>query len=856
LAVACDYQFIEVILCMLQESLGMKVSPGNLKHVEALNEQLDCHSFANSVTLSICRALLLSEKSGSSSETNEEIAHRNVEYLKYQATLAAEFEREYVSLNLPLPPACELLHNNIIEDSIVRNRSDSTAVKQTFITSLRFKCFDVIVNASLCQHKHEYAFDESETPAELLRSLDYFFELHPKPLDADVNSRVRFDSALTFFYLALPLEGSFIQYPFATQYYCTELHSVLHDEANVESSFDGIMVVVDSLFRSYVCTFCDRPSASFFSSVQSLNVERKSSSKPEVHSADLMCSMISLICKCLSVLKKCLSITFISLIAPDLIKSRHSVFGGESGEGMPWLNLTYKVCADIDVALDDGPGQCALVVHQLKVVEGSLDFISHLLPLCKLTHKEVEEMNGLCSGICTLLWKIACKRKTKNLSFFRPTLRLLILRVPFLTANMNTSHFFFNPLPTKGRHFIMKAAQQCFSYLKLWHKERPGQWHAKIREESADPREPDALSFGTIDEWSSCLDIVLSAFDQIWVFMNKIFRTKAPTSTEVDGKLFSQDALHIKNDLESMLVTLCDFLGEADEVKDHQQSECILYALLLSPRSKNLLSTVLNRVAQTIKSAVKYLHQGLDNASNNEVSVLYSISCLASLVDNSKVPCSKKDFAAGTRKWFDLERKRSDALKKTTSLACRDNYSSFLGRLPAVLFRIELFETSLQCFSASFRLAIRIRSDSSCLYEKIWQNVQCIRKKSRVQQQSAKCDSIVLKSLSSYFSTAKQSGSFGMAIILDNGNEEDDNSPSESNNSADYHDNDLIYSFCLGRDSRRKKRARMQSLGKVWNKRHISVPRSRNKAVDDWLQSDSDLGDDTFADLEDFLVLG
>jgi hypothetical protein len=36
-----------------------------------------------------------------------------------------------------------------------------------------------------------------------------------------------------------------------------------------------------------------------------------------------------------------------------------------------------------------------------------------------------------------------------------------------------------------------------------------------------------------------------------------------------------------------------------------------------------------------------------------------------------------------------------------------------------------------------------------------------------------KCDSIVLKNLSSYFSTAKQSGSFGMAIILDNGNEED-----------------------------------------------------------------------------------
>lgn len=110
----------------------------------------------------------------------------------------------------------------------------------------------------------------------------------------------------------------------------------------------------------------------------------------------------------------------------------------------------------------------------------------------------------------------------------------------------------------------------------------------------------------------------------------------------------------------------------------------------------------------------------------------------------------------------------------------------------------------------------------------------------------------VLKSFSNFFSTAKQSGSFGMAVILDNGNEEDDNSPS----AADYHDNDLMYSFCLGRASRRKKRARVQSLRKAWNKRHISVSRSRNKAVDDWLQSDSDLGDDTFADLEDFLVPG
>jgi bifunctional ADP-heptose synthase (sugar kinase/adenylyltransferase) len=41
---------------------------------------------------------------------------------------------------------------------------------------------------------------------------------------------------------------------------------------------------------------------------------------------------------------------------------------------------------------------------------------------------------------------------------------------------MNTSHFFFTPLPTNGRHFIRSAAQKCSSYLKLWHKEkRPGQ---------------------------------------------------------------------------------------------------------------------------------------------------------------------------------------------------------------------------------------------------------------------------------------------------------------------------------------------------------------------------------------------
>jgi hypothetical protein len=209
--------------------------------------------------------------------------------------------------------------------------------------------------------------------------------------------------------------------------------------------------------------------------------------------------MITLICKCLSVLRSCLSRTVISPVASEFINIRQLVFGGESCKGMPWLNLINKVCADVDVALGDDSDRCSFLVHQLKIVEGSLDFISVLLPLCKLSHREVEVLNGLCSGICTVLWSIACKRKIKNWPFLRPTLRLLLLRVPFLTASMNTSNFFLSPSPFNGGYFILKAAQQCFNFLKSWHKEeKKCQWNAKMLEESAKSREPDALSFGFI----------------------------------------------------------------------------------------------------------------------------------------------------------------------------------------------------------------------------------------------------------------------------------------------------------------------------------------------------------------------
>jgi len=172
---------------------------------------------------------------------------------------------------------------------------------------------------------------------------------------------------------------------------------------------------------------------------------------------------------------------------------------------------------------------------------------------------------------------------------------------------------------------------------------------------------------------------------------------------------------------------------------------------------------------------------------------------------------------------------------------------------------MEKYESSLQALLVALRVAARKKLKLFSFYNTLFLNV--VSNSERVPQcRTTKTNHwTILRHLSQYISTSSESNDFGMAIILDNISPDDNEVQNESKEKILKEGEsvgDILFGPTTTKIITRKKRKRSQSLRGIWNMHRTPVPRSRNAAVDEWLQTESDFDGDTFADLEDFLVPG
>ena len=838
-------------------------------------KHLDRRSAVSSIAASVCKALLSWLFCPSASC---DLSDRKSDCLLYQKTLAAEFEFELKSVNLALKKRLSptYIEKETSMSSFLASSHKMPKPTHAVMDHLRSSCLDVILCFLLSRDKVEAYADETQSSNELLIAIDGLLKAHDMPSNIDANSKIRIDSATSFFNLTKFSDTPF-RYYYAVKYYCNTTQSeMLKDATTMEIGLINTISLMDSLSQMHHQAACmDRTSWLLFmdpeenSSTEQIDPE-KDSSIVERFSTDIKWFIINALWSCFINLKKRLLLSNVSLDNLARVQPL-TVFGkvdlGEgSGIKLP-LALICRVCVDTKRTIDSESAEFLVAKCQLKCIDTALDVVALLLHSHNLTFDEIEEIDEFCKTLSTSLWSIACSCTISDCAVMKTTLRLLLVRVPLLRAGIRPSRSFFKVPLFCCSHSIVEATRQCFHRLKAWHKqERQGEWDQKLVRETH-VTQNKALNFLTADVWSWCLECVLSALSQVLAFMGKSLRTESGNSKESVDNLMSQNsllhgALNTKNDLECMIVIFCEILGSVEKAHNSQGYECSIYAELLSSRSKVLLSVVLDRLAQTIESATRYLCKlldGSDSIAMVSTAAVNSIACIACLIDNSCVPYSAKDLAARTRKWLSAERKRAALLKKHAKLVFHVEDSSILSRLPKVLFRMEKYESSLQALLVVLRKAARAKLKLFSFYNIVFLNV--VSNSDGVSQyRTTKTNHwTILRHLSQYISTSSESNDFGMAVILDNVSPDDDEAQNESKGMV------LKEGECVGDNLfgptttkfiTRKKRKRSHSLRGIWNMHRAPVPRSRNAAVDEWLQTESDFDGDTFADLEDFLVPG
>ena len=843
----------------------------------------DRHSTVYSVAVSCCKALILNLCAETKDRLGKygERKSQKTECVWYQEALATEcgFEHNCIELLSKNRIASFFAGTRMIELALLPECSINSKSYVEKTASMRSDCLDVFLFYFLNPYKVVGSFGDTPTTFDVFKVVNYLLRFHGRSSDTDTFSKGEVVvPAVSFFNATRCLDIADAHYFPAVKHYCRVIQStILDDGASAEVSVEKIVKLVHCLYQIHA----DGPLrvGSEANSVSKLNDDRDRTA------SDFKNSVLCALLNCLIALKRRLSFSFESLDPPKFLahafvvrSTSVAVEGTASKKSFSWCDFIYRLSVDLNSTLVAGSSDATTIKYQLNCIETALDVATLLLSTCRTTNEESEELIKFCEAVSTSLWTIACNSEIKQFTLLKSTLRLVLMRVPLFWARIRMLHFICGVSSFSSNHFAMVAAKQCLGRLKIWYEEsQQGEWTwHEGKEDDTEPFLPrETLCFATAEAWSWSFECSLSALEQMWSLVGKSIRSKSDVSWKIGADTVAQvhtnNASRIKIDLERTLIMLCDILGPMHNVKDHESDESPICAELLSPAAKLRLASCVHRVARTMQIAIQYLLKRLHDSNSDCVtlaSVLDSLSCVAALVDNSSVLLTK-NLAQRTRRWFSIERKRNTILKKMENLVFNVENKSVLSRLPKVLFEMEHYESSLQTLVVAISTVEDKRSNAS-VYDDIFRKLISNEKKGNPKTKNMSNNPTLSFFLGRYVSRSSKSGNFGMAVILDRTIDEDDEDESQAEDNI--HLGEQLRDVPVGpasslskagsRTKRRRTFAASRHPGDCWVMRHMSVPRSRNKTVHEWLQTDAALdcryqdNIDTFADLEDFLVPG
>jgi len=221
---------------------------------------LDGRSTVSSIAASVCKALL---SWLFCPRASDDLTDRTSDCLLYQKTLAAEFEFEFKSINLALKKrqSPTYIEKETSMPSFLTSSHKIPKPTDAVVDLLRSSCLDVILCFLLSRDKFEAYTDETQSSNELLIAIGGLLKAQDMPSNIDANSKIRIDSAISFFNLTKFSDTPF-RYYYAVKCYCNTTQSeMLKDATTMDIGLHTTFLLMDSLTQMHhQAAFMDRAS--------------------------------------------------------------------------------------------------------------------------------------------------------------------------------------------------------------------------------------------------------------------------------------------------------------------------------------------------------------------------------------------------------------------------------------------------------------------------------------------------------------------------------------------------------------------------------------------------------------------